>query len=123
MRTLLFASVLCAAVFYATCSPVLIKAKSLENQTVATEATAVSTEATKPKETGRQSSGDDDDDDDDDDLDLGVDDDDDDDDEGGADDDDSDDDDYFESFFDDLLGGEFMVILYIQFLIVYFLSV
>lgn len=113
MRTLLFASVLCAIVFYATSSPVLIKAKSLENESssvapVSTESTpAVTSEASKLKETGRQSGDDDDDDDDDDDLDLGVDDDDDDDDdEGGADDDDSDDDDYFESFFDDLLGGK-----------------
>lgn len=99
----MFASVLCAVVFYATCSPVLITAKSLEKE-VSSEATPVSTEATKLQETARQS-GDDDDDDDDDDLDLGVDDDDDDDDDT-ADDDDSDDDDYFESFFDDLLGGE-----------------
>lgn len=115
MRTLLFASVLCAAIFYATSSPVLMRSKSLENEevssssvapAVSTEAAPVPAEAPKLKETARQSGDDDDDDDDDDDLDLGVDDDDDDDDEGGADDDDSDDDDYFESIFDDLLGGK-----------------
>lgn len=129
MRLLLLSSVLFLALVHVYGSPVVITTqkegrsqapteaqieeagKKQENTqgvykstpTPSTEATPAK-EAEKPKETGRQSSGDEDDDDDDDDLDLGVDDDDDDDDTAA---DDDDDDDYFESFFDDLLGGQF----------------